>query len=584
MIKKRKYILKTNLYRKTNIRLKVLAVLSILVFSFLTFRAFQIQIIRGKGFESKARSLHKKNILIHPRRGNIYDKKLRELALTVKAPSIYLRPKVVKDKQKVIRFLTEYLGFSRKKSMKMLENKSSFIWVKRYAEEKEGKLVAESKIKGLGVIKEYKRVYPLGELASHILGFAGVDTKGLEGIELKYDRILQKKPVEISVEQDGRMVKIFSDVDEYLKSSRGNSIVLTIDSKVQLYLEEELKKVCVKQKAKACMGIFTNPSSGEIIAASIYPSFNPNEFTKYSPERWRNRIVTDIIEPGSTFKVFLIASALEESVVSLDQLMYCENGAYRIYDRLISDFKPFGFLTVEEVLIHSSNICAGKIATAMGAERFYDYIRAFGFGEKTMIDLPGENPGLVRPPSDWYPVDLFTIGFGQGIGVTPVQLITSFNAVINGGYLLKPFIVKKILDPMGRVIKTTQRFFRKKVIDEKISRDMRDVLRRVVEEGTGKNARIAGFEVGGKTGTAQKYSKEKKEYSNEKYYSLFIGFAPVRYPRFSGLILIDEPQEEIYGGTVAAPVFRRVLAYILHEYNINPDISISQNIKENEVE
>lgn len=563
---------------KLNRRVKIIFFSVILSFLFLTIRAFHIQIIKGPGYEEKAKKLHKLKILLYPRRGNIYDRNMKELALTIKVPSIFLRPHEVENKSEVVEFLYRKLSIPRKKGWEMVESKSPFLWVKRYAGEKEGEIVERSNMKGMGILWEYKRIYPMGTLAAHILGFAGADTKGLEGIELKYDEVLQKKPVELIVNQDARREEIFTDVDDYFKNSTGNSIIITIDGEIQAHLEEELKRGCEENRAKECMGIFTNPHTGEIIAGAIYPSFNPNDFLSFPPERWKNKIVTDIIEPGSIFKVFLIAAILEENLYSPNQILYCENGAFRFFDRIISDYKPFGFLTLEETLIYSSNICAGKMALTLGAERFYEYIRGFGFGEKTGIDLPSESVGLLRPPSAWYPVDLFTAGFGQGIGVTPIQLITAFNAAINGGYLLRPYLVKEIRGPENSTLQKTRVFFKKRVISEETSRKLREILIRVVEEGTGKNAKIEGYEVGGKTGTAQKYDPEKKEYSKEKFYSAFVGFFPVKYPRFSGLIILNEPEKDVLGGIVAAPVFKNVANFILKKYEIPSEINISKEV------
>ncbi len=535
-------------------------------------RAFYIQVLQNKNYSRKASNMHQRRITLYPRRGTIYDRAGKPLALTVKAPSIYIRPREIKDKKAAIQFLHGVLGISRSRAVKMVKSKNYFLWVKRYASERLAKKVSDAGFKGFGIIMEYKRVYPQGPLAAHLLGFAGVDTRGLEGIEEEYNKILQPDPVEIRIEKDGFSRGIVMDVDEYFANAEGNSIVLTIDTRIQAVLEEELRHACEEFEAKYCMGLVMSPNTGEVLAGAVYPSFDPNHFSDYSRTQWRNRLITDVIEPGSTFKVFLLATALQEKVVSLDELFYCENGRYPFYDRVISDYKPFGYLSVEETVVYSSNICAGKIALELGTERMFSYIRAFGFGERTGIDFPGESLGILRDPSEWSPVDLFSAGFGQGLGVTPLQLLNAFNAVINGGYLLRPYLVAEIRSPEGRVLRHTPVLFKRRILDERVSALVRTTLVKVVEEGTGRNARIPGYKVGGKTGTAQKFDIEEGRYSDEKYHALFIGMAPARNPKFSILIVVDEPQKSIYGGEVAAPVFRRVMEYALRAYDIPPDV------------
>lgn len=403
-----------------------------------------------------------------------------------------------------------------------------------------------------------KRVYPHGQLAAHLLGFVGRDGQGLEGIEYFFDGPLRNKGSRIEVLRDGRGKRLYSP--EGAKDSwevDGKDITLTLDEVVQHIAEEELAAQVVRQQAKGGVAVVLDPFSGEILALAIYPSFDPNAYLKSNPRAWRNRAITDSLEPGSTFKIIPLAAALEEGLTSLDEQIDGEEGTLSLSRQIIlRDIPPHDRLSLEEVITQSSNIGTIKVSRRLGKERLYRYVRLFGFGSKTGVDLPGEAAGLVSPPQKWSKVSLEFLAIGQEIGVTPLQLATAYAVIANGGLWVKPRIVKtfgppqkpegKMAPPIGR-----------RVLAPTTCRQLTRALIRVVSGGTGTRAALEGFEVAGKTGTAQKMGPYQHS-SEQRYMSSFVGFVPARHPQAVILVMIDEPQGVHLGGAVAAPVFREI--------------------------
>jgi cell division protein FtsI (penicillin-binding protein 3) len=355
------------------------------------------------------------------------------------------------------------------------------------------------------------------------------------------------------------------------KEDHYRTIVLTIDKSIQHITETELSRGVEKWGAKGGMAIAMDPSTGKILAMVSYPTFNPNQFIQYRSKSWRNRAVSDVFEPGSLFKAFLAAAAVEEQVVRPSDSFFCENGSYTIYDRTIHDHSKHGWLTFHQVIKFSSNIGASKVGEKMGKDRFYRYISAFGFGEKTRINLPGEGRGIVHHPRYWPPVALDTISFGQGISVTGIQLVTALSAIANGGYLMKPYVVERIIDEKGKVIQSFQPEIVRKVVSEETAKKVRVLLKATTEKGgTGEGAVPAGYEVAGKTGTAQKVDPLLGGYSEDRYTSGFMGFAPSEEAKLVLLIVVDEPQGNNYGGVVAAPIFKAIMEKVLPYLNLIP--------------
>jgi cell division protein FtsI (penicillin-binding protein 3) len=355
------------------------------------------------------------------------------------------------------------------------------------------------------------------------------------------------------------------------KEDHYRNVVLTIDKSIQHITETELNRGVEKWGAKGGMAIAMDPFTGKVLAMVSSPTFNPNQFIQYRSKSWRNRAVSDSFEPGSLFKAFLAAAAIEEQLVRPSDSFFCENGSYTIYDRTIHDHSKHGWLTFDQVIKFSSNIGASKVGEKMGKDRFYRYISAFGFGEKTGINLPGEGKGIVHHPRYWSPVALDTISFGQGISVTGIQLVSALSAIANGGYLMKPYVVERIMDEKGRVTQSFQPETVRKVISEETAKKVRVLLKATTEKGgTGEGAVPVGYEVAGKTGTAQKVDSLLGGYSEDRYTSGFMGFAPAEEAKLVLLVVIDEPQGNNYGGVVAAPIFKAIMEKVLPYLNVIP--------------
>jgi len=553
---------------------RIYTILSVFILLLLViiFRAFQLQITEKDKLTKLVEKQYLKYVKLSPKRGIIYDRKKRELAISIEVDSVYARPGEVKNKKGVAKKLSPILQISYRNLKSKLESDRPFVWLKRRISPAKAKKIENLNLEGVGFIKESKRFYPNKELASHCLGFAGIDLKGLEGIELQYDSYLKGKPGYLLVERDALGRNIYTQNIKQVDATKGYNLQLTIDKTIQHFVENALEEGMKKSKAKAGVTIVMAPKTGEILALAVRPTFNPNNFWDYSPSQWRNRAVTDAFEPGSTFKTFLISSALEERIFKPQDIFYCENGSYPFGGKVIHDVHKYGWLTLSKIIKHSSNIGACKIAENLGRETFYSYIRKFGFGSKPGIDLPGETSGLLALPYRWSRMHLGTISFGQGISISPVQLITAFSAIANDGVLMKPHLVKTIFDDRGKIIKEFNPENRGEIITLRTANQVTSILETVVEEGgTGENACIPGFKIAGKTGTAQKVDQQTRQYSKSKETGSFIGFLPADDPKLAMIVIIDEPQGISYGGTVAAPVFKEAASHIIRYLNISPN-------------
>lgn len=559
---------------KKRLPLRIIMIFSVftLLFIIIILRAFQLQIIERDRLTQLIEKQYLKYVKLPPKRGTIYDRKKRELAVSIEVDSVYARPGKIKNKKEIARKLSPILEVSYQSLKRKLASDRPFVWLKRRISPSQSKKIKNLHLAGIDFIEESKRFYPNRGLASHCLGFAGLDPKGLEGIELGYDSYLKGVPGYLLVERDALGRDIYTQNIKQVNATKGYNLQLTIDKTIQYFVEKALEEGVKKTKAKAGIGIVMVPQTGEILAMAVRPTFNPNNFWDYSPSQWRNRAVTDAFEPGSTFKIFLISSALEEGIFQPQDIFYCENGSYPIGDRVIHDVHKFGWLTLAKIIKYSSNIGACKIAENLGKKTFYRYIRKFGFGSKTDIDLPGETNGLLTLPYKWSRIHLGTISFGHGISSSPIQLITAFSAIANQGILMKPYLVKTIFNDQGEIIKEFHPESRKRITTQRTAKQVSSILKTVVAKGgTGENAFIPGFEIAGKTGTAQKVDPKTKNYSHHKAVSSFMGFLPADNPEFAVLIIIDEPQGIPYGGTVAAPIFKEVASQIIRYLNIPPN-------------
>jgi len=393
-------------------------------------------------------------------------------------------------------------------------------------------------------------------------------------LELQYNDYIRGETGSSIIERDALGRRVLAQGLEGLRIPAGGDVYLTIDTSIQHLAEKELESTVVKNRAKAGVAIVVEPFTGEVLALANYPSFDPNNFSKESAQQRRNRAVTDSFEPGSTFKTILAAAALEEGVVGKEDLFYCEMGKYAFGGKIIHDTHPYGWLPFYKILQVSSNIGFTKVAEKLKKERYFRYIEKFGFGKTTGIDMPGETPGLLRRPESWSAVDLATHAFGQGISVTPMQLVMAYAAVANGGFLMRPYVVSRVMSPKGEVLAQNQPHVVRRVISDKTSQLLASMLKEVTSEGgTGTMANIEGFDVAGKTGTAQKADLAHGGYAAKKRVASFIGFVPAKDPRLVVLVLVDEPEVSVYGGTVAAPAFRDIAQGALSHLAVAPQRS-----------
>jgi len=537
-------------------------------------RAYQLQVLEKDRLASIALSGYKDVVKLPPKRGTIYDREGHELAVTVEVESIYAHPKLVKEKRSTARALSKILQTKESKILSNLKSKSPFVWIdRRTTPEKTAKVKALA-LAGIGFTKESGRYYPGREIASHLLGFAGTDNQGLEGLEKAYDHVLRGPECTLTQMRDalGRPFYVSRPMAD---GHEMHDLVLTIDKDVQYKAQQALQAVVKETKAKSGQCVIVDPMTGEILALAVCPNFNPNVFWKHQPSQWRNRAVTDCYEPGSTIKAFLLAAAFDKGVVSPQMTFFCEEGKYRVGNHTIHDHdaEGHGLLTVSEIITFSSNIGAVKIGERLGYKRFYEYLRRFGFGEKTGIDLVGERQGFVRPEKEAKEIDKANLYFGQGMAASSIQLVMAMAAIANGGKLMRPFVVKAIKNQGGQVVRETRPKVVRRVVSPETARRTARILEKVAgEDGTGFLAAIEGHRVAGKTGTSQKVDPRTKTYSKEHYVSLFVGFVPVGHPKLTMLIMVDEPQEKKYGGLVAAPVFKEVGAWSLSHYQVTPQL------------
>lgn len=555
-------------------RLITLLLIFLILFIALFSRAFQLQVLSGQKLKSMAQRQHRTVLYLQPERGVIYDRNGEKLAASILADSVCADPSRVSDPIRTSRQIAEMLHLDREQVFKKLSGPKNFCWLARRISPDQASKVEAANIEGIFLVKEPKRFYPNGNLAAHMMGFVGLDSTGLEGVEKKYDEILKGKPQKLTWARDAKGKRLFLHVEQdEAKRDESLNLVLTIDSRIQFLAETHLKEAVQTKGAKGGLAIVMDPKTGEILAMANEGGFNPNNIRGLTPEKWRNRAISDSFDPGSTFKPFLVAAALEEKIARETDKFYCENGMYVVADRTIHEAnrQRHGYLSVTDILKLSSNIGSVKIVQKMGKEKFFEYIQSFGFGAKTGIDLPGEAAGLLRPVQKWTRVDAATIAFGQGISVTAIQLITAMSAIANDGVLMKPYIVKGFTDKNDQLVKMYAPTVVRQIVSPDVARKVTGMMREVVSavDGTGKNARIVNVSVAGKTGTSQKFDFARRVYSSEKVKTSFIGFFPADDPQLVILVILDEPQRDKWGGVAAAPVFKHIGDQILNCYKTN---------------
>ncbi len=534
------------------------AVCLIAGFAVVLFRLFDLQVLQAAELTAKADRQHRKTVSIEGARGGVQDRHGKVLAMNVDVPSVYGVPTSLDDPAAIARDLAQMLPVRAVDIERKLKQERSFVWLARKLDPEQGRQVEALSLGGIGTVIEGRRFYPKGPLLAHVLGFSGMDGQGLEGLELRYDRILQGEKRLVVMERDALGRTVFPKGLTEQGPAPGHMITLTIDEVIQYIAEKEVDEMVAATRAKGGIAIVMEPMTGAVLAMAVSPRFDPNSTGALSADRWRNRALTDAYEPGSTMKVFVAAGALEEKVMEPDSMIFAENGAFHVASTVIHDHEKMGLITFSQMIQKSSNIGAAKTGMALGSERLYRYLRAFGFGERTEIDLPGEMAGLLREPRQWGKRSLASIAMGQEVGVTPLQLVTAMSAIANGGWLMKPYLVSGIHDSSGKTVAVQGSQVRRRPISQATAQTLAGILEGVVGKGTGTKAAIPGYRVAGKTGTAQKIDPRTGAYSPTLFVGSFVGFVPVDDPKLAIVVVIDEPKGEAWGGVVAAPVFRRI--------------------------
>ncbi|MFC1532725.1 penicillin-binding transpeptidase domain-containing protein [Thermodesulfobacteriota bacterium] len=559
------------------VRIYLVASFFLLGLGIILLRAFQLQVFERDRLDTIARSGYKAVVKLPHKRGTIYDREGHELAVSLEVDSIIADPNLIKEKNKTAKKLAVSLNVPRNSILPLLNKKSSFVWIKRKVSPETFRKVRALGLKGVGFTTETKRYYPGRDIAGHLLGFVGSDNQGLEGLEKRHDDIL-KGPQQTLVQMRDALGRPF-----FISKPAGDgydmrNLILTIDKDIQYKAQLALEGAVKKVKGKSGQCLIMNPESGEILAMAVVPSFNPNIFRKHRPYQWRNRSITDIYEPGSTIKVFLMATALEENIITPNTEFYCENGEYRVGGQIIHDTKKHPTLSVSDIVVKSSNIGAVKIGEELGYKRFYEYLKKFGFGAKTGIDLVGERKGFVRPYKTARRIEQANIFFGHGMSSTSLQLITAMASIANGGKLMRPYIIKAITDQSGRVVREHNPHMVRRVLSRETTKKVTKVLEGVVSQrGTAPLAAITGYRVAGKTGTSQKVDPMTRTYSKKDYVAVFVGFVPADRPKLVILVMIDEPEGNVYyGGLVAGPVFREIGKWTLNNMRIPPQLELAE--------
>jgi len=555
-----------------DLRSRTLIVATLLAGAFvgLLGRLTYLQVVKHDEYGKLALAQQAKTIPLTPKRGLILDRTGQILAVSSKAESLYALTSRIEDREHLAARLAPLLGESAREIGRRLDSTRRFVFVKRRLPPDVAESVRALNDPALGFIDESLRLYPKRELAAHVVGFEGADGKGLAGVEQSWDKTLAGDEGRAIVGRDALGREVGGPPTVLKAAVPGQGVMLTIDSTLQYIAEREVDAAWRRTQSKAAMAVLMDPSTGEILAVAIRPTFNPNTFAVARDEDRRDRAVTDPFEPGSTFKVIMAAAALEEGVARPTDRFYGENGAIKVANATIHDWKKYGWLTFTEVLQNSSNVGAIKVGLLLGKERYYKYIVGFGFGVPAGVGLTGESRGQLRPPSAWSGLSLATMSIGQEISVTAVQLVSAFAAIANNGRLMQPTVIHALLDSQGRTVHLVE----PRVVRQVITPDTAHVLTRmmtaVVREGTGHNAAIPGYEVAGKTGTAQKLDPATRRYSRAPGVLSFVGFVPADEPRLAMLVMLDEPKNEKWGSEAAAPIFAAIGREALRYMNVAP--------------
>jgi len=537
-------------------------------------RLVYLQFSQYDNLADRARQQQQNEIETSPQRGDLLDRQERQLASSVQTVSLFIDPNGLdtatldRNAQQLAKSLNLKQADLARDFRKAHDQKKRFVWIARRLDADVANKVVELKLPGVQTQLEPKRYYPNGSLAAHVLGYVGLDGKGLGGVEQYYNTKISGEPGQLFIEKDASG-KPYEGYE--IAAKPGNTVVLTIDQTIQYQAEQALQAAVSQSHAKSGSVIVLDPRSGEILALANAPTFDPNQVAASSAATRSNWALQNIYEPGSTFKIVAFSAALEEKLARVDDHIDCQMGAITVAGRVVHDHHPFGSLTLSEALAKSSNVAAIKLGLRVGDPKMYDYITRFGFGSKTGIELPGETAGILRKVERWQPSSIGSIAMGQEVGVTPVQMVAAFGALANDGLRVAPHIIREVRNEAGAVVYQPQ-LQQRRVISAETAVSLRGMLEGVTLHGTAKKAQLDGYSAAGKTGTAQKIDPRTHAYSATKFVGSFVGFAPVSNPQVVIIVVIDEPAGAYHGGDVAAPVFREIAEQILPILGIEPDI------------
>lgn len=542
-------------------------------------RLFFLQIIDKSDLQAKNLSQVQVDRKLQSPRGTIYDRNGRPLAMSVVTKSLYADPKMIKQSpSEVAELIAPYVTMSKEDIVKSLQEDTAFVWIDRMMEPEKSKAVAQliedKNLEGLNFVEESKRYYPNGNLAAQVLGFVGTDDKGLDGLEMVLDDELKGGIQKELVATDRKGNAIFGSVLSKYLPDKGKSVTLTIDASIQFIAERALDKAMVDTGAKHASVIVMDPKTGEILAMANRPSYDPNNYNQSGEEAFKNIAVTNLYEPGSTFKPIIASAALAAGKWKLDTV-YNDKGAFAANGHIIRNWNGEGYGPVRllDILKYSINTGMAEIGTLTGADILSKYVRDYGFGSETGIELPGEGAGILYNPEDMSKLDVATMSIGQGIAVTPLQMVRAFGALANGGAMMKPHIIKSYSNSQGDVTSTTETSVVGQPVPAETVKTIVDILEKEVSEGGGTKAMVEGYHFAGKTGTAQKLDTKHGGYLDGQYIASFIGFGPVEDPKFVVLVVIDDPQKgSYYGSQIVAPVFKNIVSQLVRYYQMSPSV------------
>lgn len=573
-------------------RLIIVLILACLLFLALIFRTGYLQLVKGEWLTTKATDQQTREIPIEPKRGTIYDKNMKELAVSVTKYTVWCKPVEVKEKENTAKKVSEILGKEYDDVLKSVSKKNmALVKIERWIDDEKAKQIREANIPGIWVAEDNQRYYPYGNFAPYVLGHTSADSEGIAGIEMKYNKHLKGTPGKLIVSTDASGREIPRGMEKYYEPTQGKGVVLTIDEVIQHYTEKAAQKAYELNNAKRVSVIAMDIETGGILSLASKPDYDPNnsrkaiypyyeeELEKYDDKNklkgyyqmWRNPLISDTYEPGSTFKLITSSAGLEENVIGENEKFVC-TGSVTVGGRKIKcwrHYRPHGEQTFAQGVQNSCNPVFVEVASRLGVSKMYDYIEAFGLTKKTGIDLPGEASSILYNEKNVGPVELATISFGQSISVTPIQLLTAISSIANDGKLMQPTMVKAYTDNKGNIIEEVKPKVVRQVISEETSKEIMEIAESVVSEGGGKTAYLPGYRLAGKTGTAQKVIDGK--YAQGKYICSFISIAPADDPKIAILAIVDEPTGvSAFGSTTAGPIIKEIMSDVLPYLGVEP--------------